>query len=89
MLIEYDPAKNASNILRRGLPFDLMALFDWATATIEQDKRRDYGEERFQATGWIGQRLHVVIFTMRGNVARIISLRKANKRERQRHEKPT
>jgi len=89
MLIEYDPAKNANNILQRGLPFDLMALFDWDTAEIEQDTRRDYGEVRFQATGWIGQRLYVVIFTMRDNVARIISLRKANKRERKRYDNPT
>jgi len=89
MLIEYYPAKNTGNILRRGLPFDLVALFDWDTTTIEQDARRDYGEVRFQATGWIGQRLHVVIFTMRGNVARIISLRKANKRERKRYDNPT
>jgi len=51
MLIEYDAAKNARNILQRGLPFDLVALFDWGTATIEQDARRDYGEVRFQATG--------------------------------------
>jgi len=49
--IEYDEAKNADNIERRGLSFEWVRQFDWLSAHIEPDTRRDYGEPRFQATG--------------------------------------
>jgi uncharacterized DUF497 family protein len=32
MKITFDPAKNARNILERGLPFDLVADLEWDTA---------------------------------------------------------
>lgn len=35
----------------------------------------------FEATGFIGTRLHIVVFCIRNNAIRIISLRKANSRE--------
>jgi len=38
-------------------------------------------EERFIALGLIGERLHSLVFTVRGNAVRVISLRKANRRE--------
>ena len=57
------------------------AEMDFDAALVVPDQRRDYGEERFQAIGPIGGRLHVLAFTMRGNVLRAISLRKANARE--------
>ncbi|MCY4122227.1 MAG: BrnT family toxin [Acidobacteria bacterium] len=56
-----------------------MHAFDWDTARIEPD---DHPEERRSiACGEISSRLHVVVFTERGNRIRIISLRKANPRE--------
>jgi uncharacterized DUF497 family protein len=54
---------------------------------IIPDLRRDYGEARYWAVGPIGGRLHVLAFTMRGQVLRAISLRKANERERRRYER--
>lgn len=45
------------------------------------DDREDYGELRMKALGFIGVRLHVLIFTERGDKIRVISLRKATKRE--------
>lgn len=77
-----DPAKNARNIAERGI--DLVegaAAFDWETAIGAADDRRDYGEVRIVASGFIGPRLHVVVFTMRGEACHVISLRKANARE--------
>ncbi|MBV8614711.1 MAG: BrnT family toxin [Acetobacteraceae bacterium] len=52
--------------------------------TIEwPDNRRDYGETRIRALGESsGEVLHVV-YTRRGDVIRIISIRRANRRERQ------
>ena len=38
-------------------------------------------DPRFEATGYIGNRLHVMVFCLRTDAVRVISLRKANKRE--------
>ncbi len=48
--------------------------------------RRDYGEQRFQAIGYIDVRLHVLVFPPRGRTLHVISLRKANSREVKRYE---
>ena len=85
MEITYDPAKNAFNIEWRGLPFDRVAELDWSSAVIVEDTRRAYGEPRYRAFGYIGERLHVVVFTPRGTAVHVISFRKANSREVKRH----
>lgn len=88
--IVFDPAKSAANARTRGLPFSLLKdEFDWATAEIVEDRRRTYGEPRYRAFGYIGDRLHVVAFTPRGEALRIISLRRANRREERRYGKKT
>jgi uncharacterized DUF497 family protein len=81
MNIEFDPAKNLKNIHEREISFELAVDFDLATAKIWTDTRKDYGEERFIALGYIGERLFSMVFTVRGDVLRVISLRKANSRE--------
>jgi uncharacterized DUF497 family protein len=48
---------------------------------IIEDARRDYHERRLIAYGNISGRLHICVFTMRGTAFRIISLRRANRRE--------
>ncbi|WP_434557804.1 BrnT family toxin [Pseudomonas sp. Z4-20] len=63
MQITYDPAKDARNVEERGLPFALVRDFEWSTALILEDDRFDYGECRYRAMGYIGDRLHVVVFT--------------------------
>ncbi len=85
MKIEYDPDKNQCNIERRNLPFDYAAELDWDTALIWTDNRRDYGEIRYCALGYIAHRLHQIAFTVREDTIRVISLRKANKREVKRY----
>lgn len=86
MLITFDPTKNARNLAERGIPFRMALRLDWATALVAEDLRKDYGERRFQAVGFIGERLHVVLFTPRPPALHVISLRKANKREEARYE---
>jgi hypothetical protein len=81
MKIEFDPAKNQKTITERDITFELAVDFDLATAKIWADTRHDYGEARFIALGYIGDRLYSMVFTVRGDVLRVISLRKANKRE--------
>lgn len=56
---------------------------------VRTDKRNDYGERRYCVLGSIEDRLHSVVFTPRQGKPRIISLRKANKREVKRYEKTT
>jgi len=81
MKIEYDPAKSRRNLERRGIPFDdALELLSGPHVTREDD-RREYRERRTIAYGLIGDRLHVCVYTLRGNACRIISLRKANRRE--------
>lgn len=89
MEIEYDPAKNERNIERRGLSFDLAVEFDFETAVIRPDLRRDYGEDRYQAYGMINSRLHFLAFSLRNGAVRVISLRKANTREVRFYEQET
>jgi len=79
--IEFDPAKNAVNMTKHGMPFEAVQFFDWRTAYVEVDTRYPYPEPRFKATGYVGQRLYVLIYCFRGDARRVISLRKANKRE--------
>ncbi len=79
---EFDPAKDAKNIKERGLSLALAPeLFD-DVLEIVADDRKDYGEARHIAYGRIMGRLFVCVFTDRNDVRRVISLRKANSRER-------
>lgn len=84
--MDRDPAKDKRTISERGLSFDLVEQLDWATALIWEDKRKDYGEPRYSVLGFIQSRLHSVVFTPRNGMVRVISLRKANKREVKRYE---
>jgi uncharacterized DUF497 family protein len=81
MRIIYDPVKSEKNQRERGLPFSLAEFFDWESAFVIVDNRKDYGEIRYIALGFIHDRLHVMCFTRIKKMLRIISLRKANKRE--------
>ncbi len=86
MQITYDSAKNTTNIEQRGLSFEQVASFDFSTAMIVEDQRRAYPERRFQALGLLEQRLHMLVFTPVAGGIRVISFRKANRREVRRYE---
>jgi uncharacterized DUF497 family protein len=81
-VFEWDNAKSERNRRDRKLPFDLAAmLFD--RPTLERlDIRNDYQEHRIQAIGMIGSVALVCVYTDRYDARRIISLRRANRRER-------
>lgn len=85
MKIEFDPAKSERNARDRGLPFDLVADFDFENAEIIEDDRRNYGEVRYRAIGRMGNAIAVVVFTMRDDALRVISLRLAGRKERMRY----
>ena len=48
---------------------------------IARDRRWDYGEARYRLLGAIEGRVFVLIYTVRGSAIRIISARKANRKE--------
>ncbi|WP_338021221.1 BrnT family toxin [Azomonas macrocytogenes] len=85
---EFDPAKSATNLEKHGVSFDAVEDFEWENAMVEEDNRNSYGEKRYIAYGPIRDRLYVLVFTPRADRFRIISLRKANRREQLKRGKP-
>lgn len=83
-MIEFDPEKDRMNRARHALPLAAAELVFEGPFIEEEDRRRDYGETRFVATGPVdefGGRICVVVYSWRDGVRRIISFRKANDRE--------
>jgi uncharacterized DUF497 family protein len=78
----WDERKRASNLRKHGVDFAIVERFEFDAAAIVADDRKDFGEPRYRAFGAIEGRLHVLIFTARGAQTRVISLRRANDRER-------
>lgn len=87
MEVDCDTVKNAKNIKERGLDFYRAKQFDFSTALIVEDLRKPYPERRFQALGYLGERLHMLVFTPIPGGIRVISFRKANLREVKRYER--
>ena len=76
---EWDEAKRESNLKKHGVDFHAMDTFEWEGAVERFDDRHE--EARWIAIGFISLRLHVVAYTARGDVVRVISLRRAEPRE--------
>jgi uncharacterized DUF497 family protein len=81
MRIEFDPAKDASNQEKHGLSLALASALDWDAALVWVDDRYEYGELRMIALAPDTGILYYVAFVDRDEARRIISLRKANRRE--------
>lgn len=80
-LIEFDAAKSAENRRTRGIGFERFAEMDLDRAISVEDTRKDYGEQRLRVLGRIDGLLHAAVITPRGDKMRVISLRRANRRE--------
>ena len=81
MTIEFDLTKDASNLRKHGVSLAMAAELDWDAAWVWVDDRADYNEMRMIALTPITETLYYVAFVNRGEVRRIISLRRANRRE--------
>ena len=82
MLFEWDDRKAAQNVAKHGVPFEYaVRVFLDPRRLDSEDTRRDYGEERRLTLGRIEGRLFAVAYTPRGEVIRLISARKASRRE--------
>ena len=86
MDFEWDHHKAAANLRKHGIDFADAAtvLHDERALTLRDDHA---AEKRFVSLGMDAPgRLLVVVFTWRGDVARLISARKATRRERNQYE---
>lgn len=86
MEYDWDAGMRTANRAKHGVDFAVVEQFDWESALVADDQRRDYGERRRIAIGRIGTRVYVLVFTQRGDVIRVIGLRKANPREIKRYD---
>jgi Uncharacterized protein conserved in bacteria len=78
-MFRWDEDKRAANLVKHGIDFASVRDFEFGTALVLADTRHD--EPRLTAVGLVGDRLHVLVFTVETRSVRVISLRKANKRE--------
>jgi uncharacterized DUF497 family protein len=79
---EWDEAKSRENIAKHGIDFaDTHRIFE-GPMLVRPDDRQDYGEERWIALGDLDGTIVVIVFTQRADRIRVISIRKANRRER-------
>ena len=83
MQYEWDEVKRQSNAQKHGIDFQEVEVFDWDSALVERSDRA--GEVRFVAVGYIDVRLCCIVFTERRTRIRVISLRRASRREERRY----
>lgn len=85
MRIDYDDAKRNWTLQERGLDFCRAAEVFAGRHYTAEDLREGYGEQRFVTVGLLDGRMIIMVWTPRGEVRRIISMRKANEREQTRY----
>jgi uncharacterized DUF497 family protein len=79
---DWDPAKAASNLVKHGIDFaDAIEVLN-DPRHVERADPGSRGEQRFQAIGMAKGRILFASFTMRAQVCRVISVRRASRRER-------
>ena len=81
MQVEFDPAKEEANVAKHGVSLSLAEKLDWNSALVWLDDRAEYDELRMIALAPETNTLYYVAFVDRGEVCRIISLRRAERRE--------
>ena len=87
MEFEWDNNKRLANIEKHGYDFRV-AVNIFEEAVVEVPHRR-HGEDRILALGRLGNYVIAVVYTWRGHARRIISVRRANKKERRLFESNT
>ena len=82
MEFEFDPAKDEANRFKHGLPlaFGLRVFTDRNHLVLASDRPID-GEDRFKAIGLVDGKLYTAVHVWRGDVIRLISVRRSNQGE--------
>jgi len=83
MQIEFDSAKDATNVRKHGV--SLSRAVDLVVVAVIEDNRFDYNETRYRALGHIDGVAHCLVYTVRGEIVRPISLRRAHSKEMKRY----
>ena len=81
LIFEWDESKRSSNLRKHGLDFANCGAVFTRPVTTWVDNRYDYGERRFVTVGLLGARVVSIVHTVSGECVRIISFRRASKRE--------
>ena len=85
-MFEWDEAKYELNLEKHKVDFyDAILIFENDTFEVIDD-REDYGEIRINAIGYVDDEFYVVTYTWRGETMRIISARKAGRRDRRKYQ---
>lgn len=82
MKLDRDETKRQATLRTRGLDFADVARIEWDAAIVLDDDRRDYGERRQVCLGLLHGQLVVEAYTFRDEALRVISMRRASRRER-------
>jgi len=86
MQFEWDERKRRATLAERGIDFvDVQRMFRGRVEERE-DTRRDYGERRFVVVGELDGDIISVVYTWRGGTRRLISARRATRRERKEYQ---
>jgi uncharacterized protein len=82
-MADFDPAKEAINLSKHGV--SLARWVDLDILAIMRDDRFNYGEPRFRAYGLLDGQPHCLVFMVRNDEYRPISLRRAHAKELKRN----
>jgi uncharacterized DUF497 family protein len=87
MQFSCDPNKSRANYFKHGIVLEFAQYLDWAKKMVWQDERQNYNEFRMRGLVPLEGRTYSVVYVLRAESTRMISLRKANKREAKHYEK--
>lgn len=89
MTARFDPAKDATNRAKHGLPLSFGdRIFEDEDHLIIPSIRPRDGEERFKVVGTVEGRLFTAVFTWRDDLPRFISVRGSNDGEERAYRSP-
>jgi uncharacterized DUF497 family protein len=93
MLFTCDPNKSRANYFKHGIVLEFAQYLDWSNEMVWQDVRQNYNEVRMSGLVPLEGKVYAVVYVLRAESTRMISLRKANNRELKqydkKHTKPT
>lgn len=82
MRYSFDPAKRASNLKKHALDLaDAQKVIESGQTVTFEDRRFDYGEERFVTLGPLDESLVAIVTAETEDHIRIISMRRADRHE--------
>ena len=88
MEFEWGPEKRAETLAERQIDFvDMLPAFADPNRLVLEDRRKNYGEVRLNTIALCNGLIYHITYTMRGDAFRIISARRASRRERQRYDR--